>query len=135
MCNISPDSTFFLLLFSYSWPHFPPIALPCPAHPTSPPFSPPPTPLSLSMGPLYMVLDLTLPLFPPLPPSPIPSGHCRIVLYHLGPSIIVKHIQSRPECHFRLTDGFKFLFHCDSWRSHFSYFSCKLMYTCKTIFS
>ena len=53
----------FLLLFNYSCPHFFPITLPCPTHPPPPTFNPPL--LSLSMGPLYTFLYLTLPLFPP----------------------------------------------------------------------
>ena len=40
-------------------PIFPTVALPCCPHPTTQSIS---TPLSLTMGPLYMLLDLTLPL-------------------------------------------------------------------------
>ena len=53
---------------------FPPIALPCPIQPLIPKTNP--TPLSLSIGLLYM-----FPFFPPLSPSPLPSGHCKFVLY------------------------------------------------------
>ena len=37
---------FFLLLFYYSCPHFPPITLPCPTHPPPPTFNPSPSCLS-----------------------------------------------------------------------------------------
>ena len=50
----------FLLLFNYSCPHFSPIVLHCPSQTFSHIQSSPP--LSLSMGPLYMLLDLTFPI-------------------------------------------------------------------------
>ena len=53
----------FLLLFNYSCPHFS-ITLPCPTHPHLPHSIFPP--LSLSMEPLHMFLDLTLPLLSPI---------------------------------------------------------------------
>ena len=59
----------FLLFFSYSCPYFTPTALPCPIQSLLPKTIP--TPLSLSMGPLYMFLNLTLPV------SPFPSGYCQ----------------------------------------------------------
>ena len=58
-----------LFLFSYSCPHCSLIPLPCPAQPPFP-HSVFPSPLSLSMGPLYMFLDLTLPLLSLVTPSP-----------------------------------------------------------------
>ena len=65
----------FLLLLSYSCPYStPPISLPCPVQPSLPKTIP--SPLSLSMGPLYM-----FPSFPPLSCSPLPSGPCLFVLY------------------------------------------------------
>ena len=58
----APFKFYFILLFFYSCPNFSPVVLPCP------------TLLSMSMGPLYMFLDQTLPLFPP-PPYPHPPLH------------------------------------------------------------
>ena len=46
------------------------------------------TPLSMSMGSLYMFLDLTFLFFSPIIPLPLPSGHCQFVLYfHASGSI------------------------------------------------
>ena len=58
----------FLLLFKYSWLHFPPITLPTPAIPTYPWSHPT---LVLSLCPLYMFLK-TFPSYPPItsPTSP-----------------------------------------------------------------
>ena len=49
-----------LLFFNYSCSRFPPISFPFPTHPSLPHSLLPP--LSLSMGPLFMFLDLVLPL-------------------------------------------------------------------------
>ena len=54
---------------------FPSHYSPCPTHPHLP-HSILPCPLSLSMGPLYMFLDLTLSLLSPLIPASLPSSHC-----------------------------------------------------------
>ena len=61
---------YFLLLFNCHCPHVSPISLLCPTQPPPPIFSPPP--LSLSVGPLHMFLDLTLPLLSTLIPLPTP---------------------------------------------------------------
>ena len=45
-------------------------------------------PLALSIGPLYMFLDLTLPLLSPN--IPLPTGLCQFVLYfHVSVSIVL----------------------------------------------
>ena len=56
----------FKLLFSYNFPTFFAIALPCPVPKSLLPQSIP-TPLSMPMTPLFMFLDLPLPLLSPLP--------------------------------------------------------------------
>ena len=74
----------FLLLFNYTCPHFPPLL--SPALPSSTfhiQFSPQPL-LSLSMGPVYIFLDLLFPLL-----SPLLSGHCHFVLYFHDPGSIL----------------------------------------------
>ena len=49
-----------------------------------------PPPLSLSLGPLFMFLDLTLPFFFPLSSSPLPRGHSQFVLYfHISSSVLL----------------------------------------------
>ena len=81
-----------LILFSFftviqlSCPHFPPITLPCPTYLQPPTFDPPPL-LSLSLDPLYMFLDLTLPLLSPLSPFPLASGH--VSLFFISRSLVV----------------------------------------------
>ena len=56
------------LLFNYRCPNFPTITLPCPAQSI-------PTLLCITMGPLYILLDQTLPLLSPviLLPPPLQS--------------------------------------------------------------
>ena len=65
---------FFLLLFNYSCPHFPPITLPLPYLPPPPTFHPFPR-LSLSIGPLCRFLD-----DPPL--SPETFDKCSLSISH-----------------------------------------------------
>ena len=65
------------LLLNYSCPHFPPTTLPCPTHPSPSTFNPPihhlpRPPLSLSMCPLHMFLDLILPFLSPITRLPPP---------------------------------------------------------------
>ena len=74
----SPPSPHIVsLLFKYGCFHFPPTT---PLHPSHPPFPPFILPsLVLSMCPLYMFLK-TLPVFPPVIPSHLPSGYCQFVL-------------------------------------------------------
>ena len=55
----------FIHIIQLQLPPFSPITLSCSTHPI-PHIQPSPT-LPLSMGPLYMFLDLTHPFFPPLP--------------------------------------------------------------------
>ena len=64
-------------MFKYSCLHFPPPIPPTPAIPTSHPWSHPH--LVLSMCPLYLFLK-TLPPFPTIIPSHLPSGYCQFVL-------------------------------------------------------
>ena len=66
----------FLLLFKYICLHFPPHLSSTPtSHPQSYPL------LALSMGPLYIFLDLTFSPFSLIIPSLLPSGYCQFVLY------------------------------------------------------
>ena len=67
----------FLLLFTYSCLHFPNTTPPTPATPTSHPECYPS--LAMSMCPLHMFLT-TLPSFPPIILSHLPSGYCQFVL-------------------------------------------------------
>ena len=71
----------FLLLFHYSCHHISPITLPSPTHPPPPTLNPPP-PLSLSMAPLYLFLDLTLPLLSPISPLPPPLWSLSVCSLH-----------------------------------------------------
>ena len=83
-----------LILFSFftviqlSCPHFPPITLPCPTYLQPPTFDPPPL-LSLSLDPLYMFLDLTLPLLSPLSPSLTPL--VTVSLFFISMSLVLCH--------------------------------------------
>ena len=61
----------FLLVFSYGCPTFFPVALPYPV-PHSPHSHGPPPLLCVPMSPLFMFLDLTLPLLSPVIPLPSP---------------------------------------------------------------
>ena len=71
----------FLLLFTYSYPHFPLVTLPCPTH-TPPATVHSPSPCCLCLWALYMCsLTCPFPFFPPLYPSCLPSGHCQFILY------------------------------------------------------
>ena len=79
--NLSSVFYVFLLLFNYSCPHFPLLLSTVLSTPHLTHSILPPTPLSLSMGPLYMFLKLTLPLLSPVIPLSLPSGHCQFVLY------------------------------------------------------
>ena len=86
--SVGSTFMFFLLLCNYSCPHCPQLL--SPALPSPIPTSILPTPLSLSLGPLYMFLDLTLPFFSPLSCSSLPSGYCHFVLYfHVSGSILL----------------------------------------------
>ena len=84
---------YYLLLFNYSCPTFFPVALPCSTH--SPllyplPQQSIPSPLSMSMGPLDILLDLSLPLLSAVTPVPFPSGHWQLVFYfHVSDSILL----------------------------------------------
>ena len=91
MGQLSKEKTFkkiFWLLFHYSCPHFSPITLPCP---TFPHFL-----HSILSYPVvfahmsFIQVPWLFPFFPPLPPSPLPSGHCQFVLYfHVSVSILL----------------------------------------------
>ena len=71
-----------------------------------------PTLLCLSMDPLYMFLDLTLPFFPPLSSSLHPSGHCQFVLYfHVSGSILLICLFCGLGSTYRW-DHMVFVFHC-----------------------
>ena len=63
---------------------FSPITLPCPTQPPSPTFNPSCL-LSLSMGPLHMFLDLTLPLLSPVIPLSPPL--CSLPVCSLFPCL------------------------------------------------
>ena len=79
--------------------HYSPLPFPTP----SPTFNPPPTPLSLFLGPLYSFLDWTLPLlshYPPPHPPPVPVSLFFISMSlvhfaHLFVLLIRFHIQVR----------------------------------------
>ena len=89
--TVCTSARLLLLSSSYSCPHFPPLTLPCPAHPFSPTFKPLPAPLSLSMGPLYMFLNLTLPhLSPVIPlPLPFPLWSLSVLYFHVSGYILL----------------------------------------------
>ena len=73
---------FFIVLQLQLSPFHHLVALPCPIQSPLPKTTP--SPLSLSMVPLYMFC-----FFPPLPPSCLPSGPCQFVLYfHVSGSIL-----------------------------------------------
>ena len=75
----------FLLLCNYSCPHFPPLLSTSLPTPTSH-IQSSPTLLSLSMGPLYKFLDLTLLLLCPIiPPSPLVT----VSLFFISRSLVL----------------------------------------------
>ena len=81
----------YLLLFNYSCPHFSTITLPCPTHSPPPTCNPPPHSHCLCPWILYTCsLTWPIPFFPLLSPPPLPSGHCKFVLYfHVYGSILL----------------------------------------------
>ena len=80
----------FFIVVNYSCPNFPPLLSPALPTPTFHIQHCPPPPLSLSMGSLYMFLDLTFPLLSLFSPSPVLSGHCQFVLnFYVSGSILL----------------------------------------------
>ena len=64
-----------------------PYHIPHPTHPHLPPSNLPP--LALSMGPLYMFLDGPPPIIPQLSLSPLLSGYCQFVHFHVSGCILL----------------------------------------------
>ena len=92
MFHLASLFSFIFLLFNYCCPQHPPFLtsnLPTlTSHIQSSPL-----PLSLSMGPLYMLLDKPCPPFPLLSPSTLPFRYCQFVLYfHVSGYILLAHL-------------------------------------------
>ena len=74
---------YYYLLLSHIFPCCSPLLYPLPQQSI-------PSPLSMSMGPLDILLDLSLPLLSAVTPVPFPSGHWQLVFYfHVSDSILL----------------------------------------------